>query len=157
MTRTLPGADVRGFYTALGVHLPDWARTEASVPCFADPDAHQHQDRAPSRQVNLASGAFNCHGCGAHDGAYDAALATGRSPREAIDLMVAHALTERRPRSRDTSRSTRPASASTGDATTAAENPGSRARATNRPRPAPSSPARPASLPAARTVEPQRT
>jgi hypothetical protein len=44
----------------------------------------------------LHSGAFNCHGCGAHGGAYDAALALGRSPREAIDLMIAHGLTARR-------------------------------------------------------------
>jgi len=47
------------------------------------------------------SGAWNCHGCGAHGGAYDAALAIGHPPREAIDLMIAHGLTERRPR-RDT-------------------------------------------------------
>jgi hypothetical protein len=95
---TGPGGDVRGFYAALGVPLPAWAQTEAPVRCFADPDAHRHQDRNPSCSVNLYSGAFNCHGCGAHGGAYDAALATGRSPREAIDLMVAHGLIDRRPR-----------------------------------------------------------
>jgi DNA primase len=99
MTATPTGVDVRGFYQALGIELPGWAHTEAPVRCFADPDSHQHQDRDASCSVNLASGAFNCHGCGAHGGAYDAALAKGCSPREAIDLMVAHGLTQRRPAS----------------------------------------------------------
>lgn len=92
------GGDVRGFYAALGMPLPGWAHTEAPVRCFANPDAHAHHDRHPSCSVNVHSGAFNCHGCGAHGGAYDAALAAGRSPREAIDLMIAHSLTDRRPR-----------------------------------------------------------
>jgi hypothetical protein len=95
---TEPGGNVRGFYAALGVALPSSAQTEASVRCFADPDAHRHHDRNPSCSVNLYSGAFNCHGCGARGGAYDAALATGRSPREAIDLMVGYGLIDRRPR-----------------------------------------------------------
>jgi hypothetical protein len=90
------GADVQGFYAALGVPLPAWAHTEAPVRCFAKPDAHARHDRDPSCSVNAHSGAFNCHGCGAHGGAYDAALAVGRSPREAIDLMIAHGLTDRR-------------------------------------------------------------
>jgi hypothetical protein len=92
------GEAVRDFYAALGVALPAWAHTEAPVSCFSNPDAHRHHDRNPSCSVNLCSGAFNCHGCGAHGGAYDAALALGCSPREAIDLMVAHGLIERRPR-----------------------------------------------------------
>ena len=96
MTGRAPGGDVRGFYAALGVELSGWAHTEAPVRCFADPDSHQHEDRDASCSVNLESGAFNCHGCGAHGGTYDAALATGRSPREAIDLMIAHGLTQRR-------------------------------------------------------------
>ena len=81
--------EVRAFYEALGIELPGWARTEAPVRCFADPEAHKREDRDASCSVNLHSGAFNCHGCGARGGAYDAALARGRSPREAIDLMVA--------------------------------------------------------------------
>ena len=97
MNATQPRGDVRGFYAALGVQLPAWAQTEAPVRCFASPDAHAHEDQHPSCSVNLDSGAFNCHGCGAHGGAYDAALALGRSPREAIDLMVIHGLAERRP------------------------------------------------------------
>ena len=99
----MSGGEVRAFYEALGIELPGWAYTEAPVRCFADPGAHKREDRDASCSVNVHSGAFNCHGCGARGGAYDAALARGRSPREAIDLMVAFGLTERR--SRDTSRS----------------------------------------------------
>jgi hypothetical protein len=102
-----PGADVHGFYAALGVPLLGWAHTEAPVRCFANPDAHAHHDQRASCSVNTHSGAFNCHGCGAHGGAYDAALAVGRSPREAIDLMIAHGLTDRRPRPGRVSGSTR--------------------------------------------------
>src|SRR5437016_3504765 len=64
--------------------------------CFADPGAHAHGDRDPSCSVNLESGAWHCWGCGAAGGAYDAALARGRSRREAIDLMIAHGLATRR-------------------------------------------------------------
>ena len=77
MSGTLPGADVRGFYRALGVELPGWAKREAPVACFADPDAHAHGDRDPSCSVNVESGAWHCWGCGAAGGAYDAALARG--------------------------------------------------------------------------------
>ena len=97
MNATQLGGDARGFYAALEVPLPAWAHTEAPVRCFTNPDAHAHEDQHPSCSVNVHSGAFNCHGCGAHGGAYDAALAVGRSPREAIDLMIAHGLTDRRP------------------------------------------------------------
>ena len=96
MSGTLPGADVRGFYTALGVELPGWAKREAPVVCFADPGSHAHGDRDPSCSVNLETGAWHCWGCGATGGAYDAALVRGRHPREAIDLMIAHGLTTRR-------------------------------------------------------------
>jgi hypothetical protein len=91
------GGDVRGFYAALGIELPGWAQTEAPVRCFVNPDAHNRQDRDASCSVNLDSGAFNCHGCGASGGAYDAAIARNRSPREAIELMIAFGLTQRRP------------------------------------------------------------
>ena len=96
MSGTLPGAEVRGFYRALGIELPGWAEREAPVGCFADPDAHAHGDRDPSCSVNVESGAWHCWGCGAAGGAYDAALARGRSPRDAIDLMIAHGLATRR-------------------------------------------------------------
>ena len=88
--------DVRAFYAALGIELPAWSTRDAPVRCFAQPDAHQHADRSPSCSVNLASGAWNCHGCGAHGGAYDAALATGHSPRSAMELLIAHGLAEPR-------------------------------------------------------------
>jgi hypothetical protein len=104
----MAGGEVRAFYETLGIELPGWAHTEAPVRCFADPEAHRREDRDASCSVNVRSGAFNCHGCGARGGAYDAALARGRSPREAIDLMVAFGLTERRPQ--DPSRTTSPAS-----------------------------------------------
>ena len=97
MSGTLPGGDVRGFYRALGVELPGWAEREAPVGCFADPGVHAHGDRDPSCSVNVESGAWHCWGCGAAGGAYDAALAYGLNAREAIELMVAHGLTARRP------------------------------------------------------------
>jgi len=93
---TLPDADIRGYYTALGIELPAWSQAQASVRCFADPDAHSHGDRNPSCSVSLTTGAWNCHGCGAHGGAYDAALTRNHTPRSAIDLMIDHGITERR-------------------------------------------------------------
>src|ERR1700689_3793711 len=96
MTQTLAGANIRGYYAALGIQIPGWARTEAAVRCFADPDAHHHGDRNPSCSVNLEHGAWHCHACGAKGGAFDAATARGYSDRAAIDLMVAHGLTEYR-------------------------------------------------------------
>ena len=97
MTLTLPGADIRGYYAALGVPLPSWAPIEASVRCFADPDAHRRGDHDPSCSVNLEHGAWHCHACGAKGGAFDAATARGYSDRGAIDLMVAYGITEHRP------------------------------------------------------------
>jgi hypothetical protein len=94
MTLTLPGADMRGYYQALGIELPGWASTEASVRCFAAPDGHRRGDRDPSCSVNLEHGAWHCHACGAKGGAFDAATARGYSDRAAIDLMVAYGLTE---------------------------------------------------------------
>ena len=62
MNATQPGGDVRGFYAALEVPLPDWAHTEAPVRCFTNPGAHAHHDQHPSCSVNVHSGAFNCTG-----------------------------------------------------------------------------------------------
>ena len=104
MTSTLPGGDVRGFYRALGVALPEWAQAEASVSCFAHSEAHARQDRDASCSVNVESGLWNCHGCGEGGGPYDAAVARGRTPREAMDLLVAYGLAERRPVGRRSSR-----------------------------------------------------
>jgi DNA primase len=97
-TRTLPGADIRGFYQRLGIQLPERPCFEASVRCFANPGAHRREDRDPSCSVNLVSGAWKCHACGADGGAYDAAWRKGYTPRAAIDLMIAYGLTERRTR-----------------------------------------------------------
>jgi hypothetical protein len=87
---------VRAYYAALGVELPLRSRQEAPIRCFAAPEAHNRGDRNPSCSVNLASGAWNCHGCGARGGAYDAALALGHTPRSAMDLLIAHNLAEPR-------------------------------------------------------------
>ena len=115
MTYTFAGADIRGYYAKLGVRLPDWARTEASVPCFIDPDAHQRQDRDPSMSVNLEHGAFHCNGCGAKGGAYDAATTLGYDPRSAIELMIDYGLTDRRPRKAARRARPRPAAATSLD------------------------------------------
>ncbi len=104
MTHTLPGADIRGYYAELGVQLPAWTHTEASVRCFADPNAHQHEDHKPSMSVNLQHGAYHCHGCGARGGAFDAATAHGHDRRAAIELMIRYGLTNRRRRSRRSAR-----------------------------------------------------
>ena len=98
--------DVRAFYTTLGIELPGWPKLEAPIRCFAQPDAHNHDDRSPSCSVNLASGAWNCHGCGAHGGAYDAALAAGLTPRDAMELLIANGLAQ--PRRDSVMRSCRP-------------------------------------------------
>jgi len=84
--------DICAFYAALGVQLPAWAKREASVRCFAHPDAHNRGDRSASCSISLLSGAWNCHGCGAHGGAYDAAVAAGHTPRSAMDLLIEHRL-----------------------------------------------------------------
>jgi len=92
--------DARAFYLSLRVELPAWSKLEAPVRCFAQPEAHNHADRSPSCSVNLVSGAFNCHGCGARGGAYDAALSAGHTPRSAMELLIAHGLAESRPSDR---------------------------------------------------------
>ncbi len=88
--------DVRAFYVSIGIELPERATLNATVHCFAQPDAHRHGDSSPSCSVSLASGAWNCHGCGARGGAYDAARDAGHSPRSAMELLIAHGLAEPR-------------------------------------------------------------
>ena len=107
--------DVRAFYTTLGIELPGWPKLEAPTRCFAQPDAHTHNDRSPSCSINLASGAWNCHGCGAHGGAYDAALAAGLTPRDAMELLIANGLAQ--PRRDSVMRSRRPPALSAAKAT----------------------------------------
>jgi hypothetical protein len=98
MSLTLPGADIHGFYTDLNITLPTWAHHNAAVHCFANPDHHHTADQHPSTSVHLHTGAWNCHGCGARGGAYDAAITRGHTPRSAIDLMIQHGLIEPRAR-----------------------------------------------------------
>jgi hypothetical protein len=93
----LAGADIRGFYAALAIHLAPQSERNASVRCFANPDAHRREDRDPSLSVRLIDGVWNCHACGARGGPYDAAIAQGHSTRSAMDLLVAYGLAERRP------------------------------------------------------------
>ena len=90
------GGDVRGYYRSLGVELPGWAGANASCRCFANPDAHNHEDRSPSCSVSMESGAYKCWACGAEGGAFDAATSLGRSDREAMDLLIQYRLAERR-------------------------------------------------------------
>ena len=87
--------DVHTFYTALGLDLPRWADVNASIRCFANPAAHNREDRTPSCSVHLISGAWKCHGCGAKGGAYDAAIHRGHTPTSAMDLLVACGLAKR--------------------------------------------------------------
>jgi DNA primase len=96
MTSTLPGADIRGFYASLGIQLPGWANGNAYIRCFADPDAHTNADRKPSMSVNLTTGAWKCHGCGAKGGAYEAALIHNHAERAAMDLLIRYGIAERR-------------------------------------------------------------
>ncbi len=85
------GARVREFYATLGVTLPAQGG-DASVRCFANPDAHSHDDRSASCSVSLATGLWKCHGCGEQGNAYRAALATGHSERDAARLARDHGL-----------------------------------------------------------------
>ena len=93
---TLPDADIHGYYRELGIPLPSTPNADVAIRCFAAPGSHRREDRDPSCSVNVANGAWQCHGCGARGGAYDAALALGHTPRSAIDLMITHGLIERR-------------------------------------------------------------
>jgi hypothetical protein len=89
-----PVGDVRAFYAALGIELSGWRQANAAVRCFADPAAHEHEDRNPSCSVSLAHGAWRCWACGARGGAYDAALARGHTPASAMQLLVRYGLAE---------------------------------------------------------------
>lgn len=88
--------DWRAFYAAIGIELPQSARENASVRCFAAPDAHRNEDRHPSCSVSVETGWWKCWGCGATGDGYHAAVAVGLSPRAAMDLLVSFGLAERR-------------------------------------------------------------
>lgn len=99
VAHALPAPDIRSFYPALAVGLPEWARNEATVRCSADPEAISHGDRDPSWSINPSSDAWKHPGGGASGGAFDAAIGRDRTKRSAIDPMVRHGRTElaRRP------------------------------------------------------------
>ncbi len=84
--------DVRGLFGALGVRLPERGGPNVPVRCFASAEAHRRGDRDASASVNLETGAWFCHACGARGGAYDAALALGRAPAEAMELLQRYGL-----------------------------------------------------------------
>ena len=79
-------ADVRGFYSELGVKVPPSAQTNVDLRCFAEGDAHKNGDRKPSLSLNVETGQWHCHGCGASGGTYKAALALGRDKAAALRL-----------------------------------------------------------------------
>jgi len=83
-------ANVRQFYTELGIELPERDTANVPVRCFTNPGAHSHGDRTPSCSVNTADGTFYCHGCGDHGGAYDAAIFADRTPGEAMGMLKRH-------------------------------------------------------------------
>lgn len=83
------GASVREFFGRLGVELPPGG-LEASIRCFANQSAHKHDDRVKSCSVNLATGLWKCHGCGAAGNAYQAALALGWREIDARRLAQEH-------------------------------------------------------------------
>jgi hypothetical protein len=88
--------DVRSLFAELGVRLLERDGLNLPVHCFANPGAHKQADRNASASVNTETGAWCCHACGAKGGAYDAAVAVGRSPREAMALLERHGLTGQR-------------------------------------------------------------
>ncbi len=87
--------DIHSFYSALGVELPPSSSgANVAIACFTNPNAHRHDDKNKSASVSVESGAFHCHACGAHGGAYDAALALGKQPAQAMRLLKDHGLVD---------------------------------------------------------------
>lgn len=89
-----PG-DARAAFAELGVRLSAGGRNVA-VGCFASPASHRHDDRDKSCSVNVETGAWRCWGCGAAGGVYHAAVALGRRPRGAMELLERHGLVAKR-------------------------------------------------------------
>lgn len=91
-----PDTRVRKFFAGLGITLLPSRSNEAPARCFAASGTHRRGDRTPSTSVNVSTGAWLCHGCGARGGPYDAALLRGHSPRSAMELLAATGLVDRR-------------------------------------------------------------
>lgn len=87
---SIAGTSVRDFYAEIGVDLPDRGGTEASVRCFANPEAHSREDRNPSCSVSLVTGLWCCHGCGRKGNAFAAAVALGIPEKRAGELAQRH-------------------------------------------------------------------
>ena len=82
----------RSLYADLGIDLPDRDGANVQVRCFTASDTHRREDRRPSCSVNVETGAYNCFGCEAKGGPFDAALALGKSSAEAMELLRRHGL-----------------------------------------------------------------
>ncbi|MDQ3647484.1 MAG: DUF3631 domain-containing protein [Actinomycetota bacterium] len=92
---------VESFYTALGVELPDRPGPELPLRCFVPEHDHRSGDRNPSASVNVETGQWYCHAAAGEGGnAYQAAIALGRTPAEAMALLEEHGLREDSPRPR---------------------------------------------------------
>lgn len=87
------GGGVVEFFAEIGIDLkaPPGA-LEAPVSCFANPAAHNRDDRKPSCSVNLTSGVWHCKACGEKGNPYRAAQLMGRSDRDAANLARRHGL-----------------------------------------------------------------
>jgi hypothetical protein len=86
-------ADVRGFYADLGVELPKGPGPWLPVACLAHRDDHAHGDRTRSAAVSADTGVHNCQVHGSTS-PYDVALALGRTPTHAMELLVRYGLRE---------------------------------------------------------------
>lgn len=85
------GSDARGFYATLGIH---WSAgvSDATVSCFANPAGHRHNDKNRSCSINTTTGLWRCHACGEKGNAYHAAVASGRSAKDAAELAKSYGL-----------------------------------------------------------------
>jgi hypothetical protein len=93
---------VRDLFAELGITLGRGDDRNAPCRCFANPDAHRHDDRNHSCSVSLISGAWKCHACGARGSAYDALIAHRYEPRAAMDTLRRHGLADDNPTARRT-------------------------------------------------------
>lgn len=84
--------NVIAFFNEIGITLPDRPGAEAAVRCFANPAAHNRDDRSPSCSVNLISGVWHCKGCGEQGNAYRAAQLSGMQDRPAALLAQSYGL-----------------------------------------------------------------
>jgi ribosomal protein L37AE/L43A len=90
--------DVVGFFNELGISLPTKkSGGNVRVRCFAQPEAHKHGDKTAAASVRLEDGVWNCFACSANGNAYEAAIAVGKTPAEAMALLERHGLSKPKP------------------------------------------------------------